>query len=297
MPSSNTTTPSGDIIYPLKVRGWSTVKSKWTRRYRCARETPSELRLISWNVDFMKPDTAGRLERILSYLQNSHLSSSPQPSCILLQELDVSSLDSILLNPWVRKHYAVTPTSASHWRAHYGIATLISRTIPFTNAQMLVFSDTTMGRAAISIDIPILSSSGDRSRIVRIANTHLESLPQGANARRKQLAAIADLLREESVDAGVVGGDMNMIGDAADKSIHIAARLEDACLFPNDPASHTWGYQPRTCFSPGRLDRVFFVGNGLRVDSVEVIGRGLRTVDGRWASDHCGLLTTVSFRS
>ncbi|KAL7279183.1 hypothetical protein ACG7TL_007023 [Trametes sanguinea] len=295
MPSSYSTTPSGDVLHPLKIKGWSTHKSKWISRFRRATEIPAELRLITWNVDFMAQDTAGRLERILSYLQETQLSHSPPPSCVLLQELDVWSLNAVLLNPWVRQHYAVTPPTVNHWQSHYGNATLISRSIPVESAQMLVFSDSTMGRTAIFVDIPLRSPKSNRVRLVRIANTHLESLPYGAPARRKQLAAIADLLRAESVDAGVVGGDMNMIGDAADQSIHIAAGLEDACLCPDDPAAHTWGYQPPTRYSPGRLDRVFYVGTGLHVDAVEVIGKGLRTRNGRWASDHCGLLTTISF--
>ncbi|KAI9060670.1 hypothetical protein FKP32DRAFT_1668132 [Trametes sanguinea] len=295
MPSSYTTTPSGDILHPLKIKGWSTRKSKWISRFRRATEVPKELRLITWNVDFMARDTAGRLERILSYLQETQLSHSPPPSCILLQELDAWSFNAVLLNPWVRQHYAVTPPTVNQWRSHYGNATLVSRSIPVESAQMLVFSDSTMGRTAIFVDIPLRSPRSNRVRIVRIANTHLESLPYGAPARRKQLAAIADLLRADSVDAGVVGGDMNMIGDAADQSIHIAAGLEDACRCPDDPSAHTWGYQPPTRYSPGRLDRIFYVGRALRVDAVEVIGKGLRMGDGRWASDHCGLSTTVSF--
>ncbi|KAI8980165.1 Endonuclease/exonuclease/phosphatase [Trametes punicea] len=289
--------PSGDLLHPLKAKGWSSRKAEWTSNYRGDKEPLTALRLITWNVDFMQRDTAGRLECILSYLQDSILSSSPPPSCILLQELDASSLAAILLNAWVREHYVVTPPTTEHWKAHYGNATLISRVAPFQNTQMLVFANSHMGRAAIFVDVAMRSPDSGEVRTVRIANTHLESLPQGANARPKQLAAIADLLRGHGIDAGIVGGDMNMIGDVADQSIHVAAGLRDACHSPDDPSSHTWGYQPSTRYPPGRLDRVFFVGDRLHVDPVEVIGKGLRTKTGQWASDHYGLTTTLSFRS
>ncbi|KAI0367739.1 hypothetical protein BV20DRAFT_535694 [Pilatotrama ljubarskyi] len=283
----------GDILRPVKAKGWSFRKVEWISRYRCAKEAPKELRLITWNVDFMAPGSRERLLCILSYLQKSVLSSPPEPSCILLQELEEESLVALLSNEWVRKYYAVLPATNKYWRVHYGNATLVSRSIPFQNPQMLDFVNSRMGRSAIFVDIPILSPHGVRT--VRVANAHLESLMQGLPARPEQLKAIAELLQANDVDAGVVGGDMNMIGDRDDQNIHVAAGLDDACLFPDDPSSHTWGYQPPSRYPPRRMDRVFFVGEQLIVDSVEVIGKGLRTKDGRWASDHCGLVTTLSF--
>ncbi|KAI0359893.1 hypothetical protein OH77DRAFT_1419244 [Trametes cingulata] len=285
----------GDILYPVKAQGWSFRKAKWISKYRCMKESPKELRLITWNVDFMAPGSRERLLCILSYLQKSVLSSPPEPSCILLQELEEDSLDALLSHEWVRKYYAVIPPTCEYWRVHYGNATLVSRSIPFQNPQMLDFANSRMGRSAIFVDIPILSPNTEGVRTVRVANAHLESLLQGTPARPDQLKAIAELLTAKDVNAGVVGGDMNMIGDSRDQNIHVAAGLDDACLFRDDPSSHTWGYQPPCQYPPRRMDRVFFVGERLIVDSVEVIGKGLRTKDGRWASDHRGLVTTLSF--
>ncbi|KAH9903007.1 Endonuclease/exonuclease/phosphatase [Cubamyces lactineus] len=294
MPPS-VTTPSGDLLHPLKAKGWSFTKSKWISRYRCDKEIPTELRLLTWNVDFMEADSNSRILRILHYLQKTVLSKTPPPSCILLQEVDTWSLNALIFHPWVRKYYAMTPPTTEPWKAHYGNVTLVSRSIPFENPQMLVFRNSTMGRTAIFVDIPIRSPTTGKIRTMRIANTHLESLPSGTKMRPTQLAAIAAMLRADGIDGGVVGGDMNMIGDTADQNIHIAAGLDDACLFPHDPANHTWGYQPPTRFPPRRLDRVFFTGEKIVVDSPEVIGKGLRTTQGLWVSDHCGLSTTVSF--
>ncbi|KAJ8469810.1 hypothetical protein ONZ51_g8744 [Trametes cubensis] len=287
--------PSGDLLQPLKAKGWSFTKSKWISKYRCDKEIPTELRLLTWNIDFAGPDSRSRTQQILLYLQKTVLSRTPPPSCILLQEVDTWSLNTLIFNPWVRKHYVMTPPTTEPWRAHYGNVTLVSRSIPFEKPQMLVFHNSTMGRTAIFVDIPIRSPTTGKVRTVRIANTHLESLPVGTKMRPTQLAAIAAMLRADGIDGGVVGGDMNMIGDTADQNIHIAAGLDDACLFPHDPANHTWGYQPPSQFPPRRLDRVFFTGEKIVVESPEVIGKGLRTAQGQWASDHCGLSTTVSF--
>ncbi|KAH9850351.1 Endonuclease/exonuclease/phosphatase [Lenzites betulinus] len=296
-PSLPVTTSTGDLVSQPKLKGFAFTKFKWTSKFRCEKSIPAEIRLVTWNVDFMAPRSDVRFLCILSYLQNSTLSSPPEPACILLQELDAKSFDALLASDWVRKHFAVVPDSTKEWRgSHYGNATLVSRSIPVRDVKKMDFRNSQMGRSAIFVDIPVrLSPDSDELRVVRVANTHLESLPQGSSQRTEQLKAIAELLRVDGVDGGVVGGDMNMIGDTKDQSIHIDAGLQDACLFPDDPASHTWGFQPVSRWPRGRMDRVFFVGEGLLVDSVQVIGKGLRIKNGQWASDHCGLSTTISF--
>ena len=90
----------------------------------------------------------------------------------------------------------------------------------------------------------------------------------------------------------MVGGDMNMVG-RADQDIHEAAGLRDAGT--DGPDSLTWGFQPRTGrWAPKRLDRVFYTPvPGFTVEPVKVIGKGLKTVRGEWASDHYGLVSTL----
>ncbi|KAI0649135.1 Endonuclease/exonuclease/phosphatase [Trametes meyenii] len=289
-------TTSGDTLLPLKAKGYSFRKKKWISHYRHAKETPTELRLLTWNVDFMGAHNDDRIRRILGYLETAILSSTPAPSVILLQELDVRSQAAILASEWVRKHYAMFPTTPEPWPHQYGNATLVSRSIPFQNAQMLQFANSRMGRTAIFVDVPIRLTDSV-TRVVRIANTHLESLPQGTKMRPKQLSVIAEMLRARDVGAGVVGGDMNMIGDHKDQTIHVAAGLDDACQSPDDPSCYTWGYQPPTSFPPRRLDRVFFTGKHVCVGDVEVVGKDLRTKKGQWVSDHCGLVTSIGLHS
>ncbi|KAI0719266.1 Endonuclease/exonuclease/phosphatase, partial [Cerioporus squamosus] len=252
------------------------------------------LRIISWNVDFMAPDPAGRMARILDHLQEWVLTYCPKPSCILLQELTEESFEALLRSDWVQEHFVVTPPNTKRWRTSYGLATLVSRHARVRNAQMLQFHRTTMGRGALFVDIEMfVPGSMGETRVVRIANTHLESLPEGERSRPAQLCAIADLLRDKAVTGGgLVGGDMNMIGPA-DQDIHVRAGLIDGCA-NETPADYTWGWQPRTRFPPGRLDRIFFRGDRIQWSPVQVIGRGVKTRDTeQWVSDHFGLVATV----
>lgn len=287
----------GDIFRHCRPKGFSTRKAKWMSRYRCDKSPPSELRLITWNVDFSTPNCEARILKILSYIQSSVLSSPPEPCCILLQELDAKSFRVLLASEWVRKNFVIAPDTTQLWASFYGNATLVSRgSVPVHHVvRSMLFWNTNMGRHALFVDIPLRSAATGETRVVRVANTHLESLVDGTKARPAQLKAIAEMLRSDEVDGGVVGGDMNMIGDTKDQNIHVDAGLEDACLFPDEVASHTWGYQPPCQYPARRLDRVFFTGKGLLVDSVEVIGKGLRIPNGQFASDHCGLSTTISF--
>ena len=249
-----------DIVRNLRVKAWSPEESRWTTKYKTPSFSPLHIDIVSWNVDFMAPDTAGRVACILEHLRKAVIGDGPQATAILLQELDEASFAKILENSWVRKHFAVTPPNTRRWAASYGLATLVSRPAWIANAQLLQFSHTTMGRAALLVDVSLASPDGDcltkaPENIIRIANTHLESLPVGERARPQQLQAIADMLRAPGVFAGVVGGDMNMISPA-DQHIHVAAGLRDAGS--DGPQSLTWGFQPPSRYPPGRLDRIFY---------------------------------------
>ncbi|PIL35602.1 hypothetical protein GSI_02330 [Ganoderma sinense ZZ0214-1] len=283
-----------DTVRDLRVKAFSSEESRWTTKYDAGAQPVPHLRIVSWNVDFMADDTAGRMSCILDHLKKAVLGKHPHPAVVLLQELDAASFAALLAHRWVREHFAVTPPNTRRWQHSYGLATLVSRAARVERSQMLQFHRTVMGRAALLVDVSFQAPESHGRYVVRIANTHLESLPIGERARPAQLGAIADLLREPGVHAGVVGGDMNMIG-AADQFIHVAAGLHDAGA--DGPEADTWGYQPPSRFPPGRLDRIFYTPCAdLVVEPVRVVGRGLKTKRGQWASDHFGLQTTISLR-
>lgn len=147
-------------------------------------------------------------------------------------------------------------------------------------------------------------------RKIRIANTHLESLAgYGDIARPQQLGSIAQHLYDPFVQGGLVAGDLNPISPS-DADLAQLFVLKDAWLVMHplpsllgptatdhdlsEQAGYTWGYQPPSHqFAPSRLDRVLYRG-ALRVNKIERIGVGLRLRSREWASDHVGLLATMT---
>ena len=112
----------------------------------------------------------------------------------------------------------------------------------------------------------------------------------------------------------MVCGDMNAIQES-DRNTPAEVGLLDAFQGDEDPASHTWGYQPPCRFAPGRLDKILYTPPTdapsssfhhacFSVDAPALVGVGLRApvplASGNnlevWASDHYGLATTLSIK-
>ncbi|KAI6039904.1 Endonuclease/exonuclease/phosphatase [Pisolithus marmoratus] len=301
-----------DTPRPLRAGRYSERERRWVQTSHCARGVreplPSCLRLVSWNVDSQTKDPKKRLIAALVHLQREVFrcqtpAARPEPCCILLQEVSVGAFTMILTNDWVQRCFLVVPTSTDKWPAgaRYGTVTLVSRTVPLSNAFTIDFGNSSMWRNAIFVDlklnVPALPHTprlSDGIVTVRIANTHLESLPMGEAARPMQLQLISEMLQEYDLRGGVVAGDMNAIG-ASDMTIVEDVGLIDAWeRGDDDEEGFTWGYQPREQYPPARLDKVLFTTRGgLEVDEPKRFAVGARTDYGDWISDHFGLMTTL----
>jgi tyrosyl-DNA phosphodiesterase 2 len=162
-----------------------------------------------------------------------------------------------------------------------------------------------MGRDALYVDLEFpdhapASNTRTSKIVVRIANTHLESLRgHGDRARPIQLGSIAKLLACSDVRGGLVGGDMNAISPS-DIDLPRQVGLSDSWdgLAPTrgaqlDISGHTWGYQPHSIYPPNRLDKILLRGD-LRVQEIKKVGVGLKVTGlNVWVSDHYGLLARV----
>ncbi|EJF65491.1 hypothetical protein DICSQDRAFT_166509 [Dichomitus squalens LYAD-421 SS1] len=155
-----------------------------TTEYHTPSKATSHIEIVTWNVDFKgQVAAAGRVSCILDHLRDVVLENELQSAVILLQELNQFSFASVLEHSWVRKHFAITPpdTKSWPWPPRYGISTLVSRQLQVGVAynEMLHFRKTVMGRTAVFVDVS-LQLSGDEpnyaKQVIRIANTHLESL-------------------------------------------------------------------------------------------------------------------------
>ena len=156
-----------------------------------------------------------------------------------------------------------------------------------------------MCRNALVTDVVLGGPGGaePRTRVLRVVNTHLESLPQGTAQRVVQMGVIAGLLKKEGMLGGIVGGDMNAIA-ASDKTLAEKNGLADAWEEDKRDGSAedgtTWGYQPKTIYPPGRLDKILYTKkDDLKVRDVRRIAVGLEIPGIGWVSDHYGLSCRV----
>ncbi|KAN0092746.1 Endonuclease/exonuclease/phosphatase [Tylopilus felleus] len=301
-----------DIPRPLRAVRFSMHKKRWSQTSNCARgikePLPSSMRLLTWNIDFASKAPKRRLNAALNYMQQDVFKCKtagerPEPCCILLQEVSSAAFTLILTNEWVQRCFLVVPSSSEKWPhgATYGNVTLVSRTIPVCGAFTIDFSNSSMGRNALFVDVKLAVPAplhaarlSDGIVQMRIANTHLESLPQGARARPEQMHIIAESLQAYDLHGGVVGGDMNAIGPS-DRRIAEEVGLMDAWQGSDeDEEGFTWGYQPPSQFPAARLDKVLWTARGgLDVDQPMRVGVGAKYGSGEWISDHYGLVTNV----
>ncbi|KAI0078792.1 hypothetical protein K474DRAFT_1659971 [Panus rudis PR-1116 ss-1] len=297
-----------DTLETLKPVRWSYTRREWRRPHQHQRDVtpPSSIRILTWNIDFATPNPGVRLQDALKYIQQTvfdckDIADKPGPCCILLQEIHIDAFDVIAGQLWLREHFLMAPSSPEHFHAHYGLVTLISKDIPVLGVHDVTFGGSTMGRSSLMVDLRMLPIKGDRGEqkpvTLRVANTHLESLPIGAAQRPVQLATIAARLKDSNIYTGIVCGDMNSIGES-DRHIHKDVGLKDAWTGGDeDEAGYTWGYQPRCRFPVGRLDKILYTRNGhsdVRIGEPERVGVGAKTSQGQWVSDHYGLITSVA---
>lgn len=303
--------------YRPKRGGWKHISSADMAGERSAfprpRPLPSSVRIITWNINYMRTVWDDRINGVLRHLEKVVASYDAKgedsgydgDACvILLQEVAPNMLEFMLNDEWVQRKWAITPTHQNKWpkNACFGNVTLVSRDLEVVKAQILHFSMSNQQRTGLLVYVRMAARGNeDESRIVCIANSHLESLPSGERHRPSQLEALVYMLKQEAIEGGVIAGDMNSIS----KSDRVVARkqgLKDAWRRGDTEAEgFTWGYQSleeERKFPAARLDKVLYLPRRkYKVDEPERIGVGLsvetREGERHWVSDHYGLITTL----
>lgn len=296
--------------YRAAIKGWKHIHLDNADDSRC----PDQVRIITWNINYDAMGVVERLDAALRHLETDVLGckngEAPEPCCILLQELNATAFPHLLADPWVRAHFVVTPKSAEKWpgRSAYGNVTLVSRATPIVACSIMHFASSIYQRTGVIVDIrlndPAKNANGSRgsTSVVRVINTHLESLPSGLGARRLQLEVLSKLLFVGGERCGgIIAGDMNAIGPN-EHEYPLELGLRDAWNKLEDTKDgHTWGYQEPSQYPAGRLDKVLYspleeyevdtpkrVGMGVIVNKLES-GDDMR----HFVSDHYGLDTTL----
>ncbi|KIX98718.1 uncharacterized protein Z520_05179 [Fonsecaea multimorphosa CBS 102226] len=265
--------------------------------------------LLSWNIDFMLPFTDERMRAAIKHLQ-SHVDGTSLPSVIMLQEMLETDLALLQTQPWIRANYNMTDIDNKYWESgHYGTCTLVPKALPITSVFRVHYEQTVMERDGLFVDVHF-----GNGQIIRICNTHLESLVADPPKRPHQLATAAKWMHDPEASGSVLGGDLNAIQDF-DKTLHSDNNLQDAYLSlggkEDTDQGYTWGQMAptrlRNMFGCSRMDKLFFCGQ-LKCEKFERFGMGIEAeeenvrqtlikeegLEAGWVTDHLGVKAEFS---
>lgn len=265
--------------------------------------------LVTWNIDFMLPLTSARMLSALSHVERllfrSNSSSPSSPAIIFLQEMLVSDLQLLQSTPWIRQYFHMTDIDRTYWESgYYGTCTLIDRRLAIKEVFRVHYTATNMERDGLFVDIAVQDE-----KVLRLCNTHLESLVADPPLRPAQLKVAAQYMHAPTVQASFLAGDLNAI-QPFDRTLHSDNDLKDAYLelggTEDNVDGYTWGQQAQTkfrdMFGCSRMDKVFYSGD-VKLESLKRIGIDVEVeaeedkhllkqqgLEKGWVTDHLGLM-------
>lgn len=279
----------------------------------------TSITLYSWNIDFMLPFGEARMKAALDHLgglvKELSTTSSTVP-VIFLQECTPEDLATISSIPWVRERFVLTDLDATYWATnHYGTTILLDARLLVASLFRVHYSQTRMDRDAFVVDLALVLDG--RKQVVRLCNSHLESLALEPPMRPAQLRLISQYLHDKSVDAALAAGDFNAI-QPFDRTLHSDNNLKDGFLEhggkEDSEEGYTWGQQAATKlreqFGCSRMDKVYFRG-GLNLLEFTRFGQDVELPEGvdensdesrqrneivalgfdkPWVTDHLGIM-------
>lgn len=266
------------------------------------------LALYSWNIDFMLPFADSRMMRAVDCLATLiNQQHGEVATVIYLQECVETDLVLLAAHPWIRATFHLTDLDISSWQSgYYGTVTLIDRRLSVTSCFRVHYAQSRMERDAFFVDIRM---GQNNERIIRLCNTHLESLALEPPMRPPQMALAAKYMRHENVHGAAAAGDFNAIQDF-DRHLHSDNDLKDAYLElggkEDSDDGYTWGQQAstklRNQFGYSRMDKVYFCG-GLNLKNFRRFGADIFVeaederkhivdlgFDRSWITDHLGVM-------
>lgn len=312
-------TPKSQPIHSFDTK-WQRVKPPTAREGLGVNETAkiSNLRVLTWNIDYMAPFPQARLSSALSYLQTL-VEGIPASTAVIIcfqelrQDMPINfdrleksfdpqiadDLRQIASAAWIQERFLVTDLTTDHWRCGYNSVTLIDKRLGVVSVARLPFVSE-YRREALLLDIAVTPSGGlaefraeNRPSILRLCNVHLDSMAGKPPMRPIQWKACARYLQDESdgVVAGILAGDCNA-NQNYDLTQAEENGLKDAYLEmggkEGDPQGHTWGPQSKgSRFPHKRMDKVCFWQLGeiegdqrlLVLNGLEKIGVGIKIED------------------
>jgi tyrosyl-DNA phosphodiesterase 2 len=239
------------------------------------------------------------LHHLHTILTSHDSTTTTSATVILFQEMTPSTLDVIQSTPWIRDNFYITDLSPARWRmSSYGTTTLIDRRLDIKRVFRVPYAVSYMQRDGLFVDIGLewssttsTSASGGgegEERILRLCNTHLESLASGTPRRPVQMHLASQFMHGlddsglPTPHAAILAGDLNAFAPE-DLALPESCGLRDAFLVlggvEETEESYTWGKQNTGWlvgrFPDARLDKVLFCG-GVEVEKLGRIGVGVR---------------------
>lgn len=302
-----------DEPWPQACYSWSNDKKSWqpTKSTSSGSQTGiSTVAVYSWNIDFMLPFPDERMDAALAHLQEKLTSELQRGSTtavvINLQECVPSDLIAISQKQWVQENFYMTDLTSSTWASGlYGTTTLVDRRLDISSCFRVHYSKTQMERDALFVDV---TASG---KMLRVCNTHLESLALEPPMRPAQMQVIASHMHAGDAVGAIVTGDFNAI-QPFDLSLHSDNGLKDAYLelggLENNDDGYTWGQQAlpalRQQFGCSRMDKAYYRGSGIKLVGFDRFGADIEIADDEkeqrdqlvalgfekaWVTDHLGI--------
>ncbi|KAI0398065.1 endonuclease/exonuclease/phosphatase family protein [Xylariaceae sp. FL0594] len=278
-----------DEPWPQPFYSWDTEEETWqpvsanSSSHESVSTSIDTLALYSWNIDLMLPVPESRMNTALAHLEKlfDQLPSVSTTAVVInLQECIPSDLVTIGRQAWVRDRFYMTDTDATNWAsAAYGTTTLIDRRLDVVSCFRVHYSHTQMERDALFVDIVLPTGKDTRAQKLRLGNSHLESLVSEPPLRPSQVRVMGSYMRESGVCSAIAAGDFNAI-QPFDRLLHSENGLKDAYLEvggqEDSEKGYTWGQQAlraqREQFGCSRMDKIFFCGSGLQLQSFERFG-------------------------
>jgi len=276
---------------------------------------PKTIRLISWNIDVLVGFAKERMRAALLYLDQV-IAAAPAETAVVvfLQEMGQSDLVQIREAAWVKNRFNITELDNRNWLGpFYGTTTLVDQRLTIKNVFRVPWVSK-FDRDGLFVDIALTNtqSSAETGKVLRLCNTHLESLVADPPVRPLQLATASKILKEDIVASALIAGDFNAI-QPFDRTLHTENDLKDAYLElggeEDSDDGFTWGYQVpqwlRDKFGCCRMDKILIRGDVLP-KSFQRIGVDVKVteedmemvqkeIEGGWVTDHYGVMGDFEF--
>ncbi|KAJ4299125.1 hypothetical protein N0V90_004369 [Kalmusia sp. IMI 367209] len=264
---------------------------------------PKNLRLISWNIDMLIGFAEERMSAALDHLSNLVDSTgSDIPIVVFLQEMSQSDMQQIRDTPWIQHRFSITDLDEKNWLSPlYGTNTLVDRRLSISEVFRVPWISK-FDRDGLFVDLNL-----SKGKVLRLCNTHLESLVADPPVRPLQLKAAAPYLHDTTVSASLLAGDLNAI-QPFDRTLHTENDLHDVYLElggqEDSDDGYTWGQQVpqalREKFGCSRMDKILYTG-AVVPKNFERIGVGAKIAEEKrqemkdageeeWVTDHYGVM-------